>query len=159
MNRRFKYWMQDSRLAGLTTTGLELPIGRRDEAIAIWKGLVDHQDQGLRSIAQEILSCKSREPAGAKGSTDQHRSRTGLGGRGFTEFSNMEALEQAVLQKYAAVASQPALSLLLIEAALAGGMCSPWLKDNQARTLVDLERLSEVLSCGENWKLCRNRNL
>ena len=137
-------WIDDNRARALVN------LSRRPEAISLWNGLVDHQDQGLRSIAEEMLELQTmdrllelREQL-IRICLEQGWVAQGLN----NTFKSMDALEEAVLQEciHARETGQASTSLLLIEASLAAGMQSPWLKDNLARALVNLERLPEAVA-------------
>ena len=64
---------------------------------------------------------------------------------------NREAMEQALLEE--AIASREGgaapFSLALMEWALEAGYTSPWLQDNRARALIDLQRPQEACQLWE----------
>ena len=137
-------WIDDNRARALVS------LGRRTEAIALWSALVEHPEQSLRNMAQELVDQQTLKQLQE---LKEQLSRIGLEQGWVSEelhhaAESMEALEQAVLKESirSRDAGQAATSLLLIEAAQAGGMHSPWLKDNQARALVHLKRLPEAVA-------------
>ena len=140
-------WIDDNKARAL------VDLGRRSEAIELWKSLENHPDEGLSSMAMELVKQQSGELLQTlredlvricleQGWVAQELQ---------TPAESMDTLEQAVLKESirSRDAGQAATSLLLIEAAQAEGLNSPWLKDNQARALVNLERLPEAV---ELWR-------
>ena len=140
-------WIDDNKARAL------VDVGRRAEAIALWRSLENHPDEGLRTMAMELVVQQSGEQLQ---SLRDNLSRICLE-QGWvaqelqSPAESMDTLEQAVLKESirSRDAGQAATSLLLIEAAQAEGLNSPWLKDNQARALVNLERLPEAV---ELWR-------
>jgi len=140
-------WLTDNQARALVN------LGRRGEAIALWNALVDHPEEGLRSMANDLLELQTTEQLQE---LRENLARICLEQGWVAQelqdpADSLETLEQAVLKESirSRDAGQAATSLLLIEAALAGGMNSPWLKDNQARALVNLQRLPEAV---ELWR-------
>ena len=140
-------WLTDNQARAL------VDLGRRGEAIALWNALVDHPEEGLRSMASELLELQTTaQLQDLRDNLARICLEQGWVAQELQDpADNLEALEQAVLKESirSRDAGQAATSLLLIEAAQAGGMSSPWLKDNQARALVNLQRLPEAV---ELWR-------
>ena len=140
-------WLIDNQARAL------VELGRRGEAIELWRALVDHPEEGLRSMARELLELQTTvQLHELREKLDRICLEQGWVAQELQDSANsLEALEQAVLKESirSRNAGQAVTSLLLIEAAQASGMDSPWLKDNQARALVNLQRLPEAV---ELWR-------
>ena len=139
-------WFQDNKARSLVN------LGRRAEAISLWQSLAESDDE-LRTLSQEALAKQQIEHLRELQAqlTKICLEQGWVAQELQISRESMEALEQAVLKESirSRDAGQAATSLLLIEAAQAGGMNSPWLKDNQARALVNLQRVPEAV---ELWR-------
>ncbi len=140
-------WIDDNKARAL------VDLGRRSEAITLWKLLEDHPEEGLRTMAVELVVQQSWELLQTLREDLAHIClEHGWVAQALqTPAESMDTLEKAVLKESICSrdAGQAATSLLLIESAQAEGLNSPWLKDNQARALVNLERLPEAV---ELWR-------
>ena len=121
-------------------------LGRRPEAMGLWKELADHPDEGLRTQAQENLrliaaelSNQLIELAQASGA-----SLPEFEGR---EFSSLAELELPLLEASIRLRSEGSneLSLELLNAAVEFGVRSGLVDDNRAWALVGLGRLPEAV--------------
>jgi predicted Zn-dependent protease len=140
-------WLQDNRARALVN------LGRRLEAEALWRTLTTDPDEAVAAMANAMASQLRAAVLddllwAANQAFAEHRwtprfLRPAL--------PSLEAAEEAVLQE--AIASREAdrheLSLALLNKALELGFPSPWLKDNQARALVNLGRRREAVALWE----------
>ena len=121
-------------------------LGRRTEAIALWNGLLHHQDEGLRTQAQANLRQQTGE---LRKQLIELSEAAGerlpeLAGR---EFSELSEFEQPLVEASIRLRSggRNELSLQLLDAAVAFGVRSGLIDDNRARALVGLGRLPEAV--------------
>lgn len=152
-------WLGDNEARAL------VDLGRRKEAVVIWEELTCHEDKAVAEMAKEMLLLQM--------SNEQHESllyqRHQLEGllalcrnsewapshlRPLVESETLlrrEEVEKGLLEEVIATRTvgQVALSLQLIVTARQIGMDSPWLRDNEARALVNLGRRGEALAIWE----------
>lgn len=142
-------WIDDGRARCL------LILGCRTEARGIWTELLSEDDNALRAHAAEMLHQMELE---ASFSTvlkqmEELAAVHGWSLRGdFASKTSYAAFQHALLEEAIASreSSKPEFSLLLMELSLRSGFNTPWLLDNKARALVQLERLAEAC---EAWEL------
>lgn len=136
-------WIQDNRARAL------LLLQRRDEAKELWLELKQLPDEGLRNVAVEQLEqLKVEERIPELWSQFQRLAEETnwtfkcLSAEQFSYF----AFERAVLEEVVLIREkgQSQLSLAFIELTLQAGFRSPWLRDNQARGLLNSENVIEA---------------
>ena len=136
-------WIDDHRARCL------LQLQRREEAEAIWQQLAAGQDNVLKTAAEAMLKrlqLEAQQPAFLAAAQqlattfDVHLQRL------TAEQQPSPAFEHALLEEAIAAreADQAEFSLALMDLALEKGYRSPWLQDNRARALVQLERAEEA---------------
>ena len=136
-------WIADHRARCL------LQLQRREEAKAIWQQLAAGQDDALKSAAQAMLKrlqLEEQQPA-FLAAAQQLAASFGVHLQQLTaEQQPSPAFEHALLEEAIAAreADQAEFSLGLMDLALEKGYRSPWLQDNRARALVQLERFEEA---------------
>ena len=141
-------WIDDNRARAL------VQLNRRAEAQVIWEELAQGDDEGVRAMATEMaelqrtqlvkeLSAQLRQLLQNEGRVVQHLPETAP--------AQLMELELPLLKEAIGLreANDVALSLQLLEAAVAAGLRSGWIDDNRARALVNLERYSEAV---ELWQ-------
>ena len=141
-------WIDDNRARAL------VQLNRRAEAQVIWEELAQGDDEGVRAMATEMaelqrtqlvkeLSAQLRQLLQNEGRVVQHLPESAP--------AQLMELELPLLKEAIGLreANDVALSLQLLEAAVAAGLRSGWIDDNRARALVNLERYSEAL---ELWQ-------
>ena len=141
-------WIEDNRARALVM------LERRAEALAIWERLAEGDDEGVQTMAAQMaesqrqtlleeLQASLLQVGEAQGRAMQHLLEA--------EPSLLTDLELPVLKQAIDLRESGDwdLSLQLLEAAIAGGLTSPWISDNRARVLVNLERYSEAV---ELWQ-------
>ena len=141
-------WIDDNRARAL------VQLNRRAEAQVIWEALAQGDDEGVRAMATEMaelqrtqlvkeLSAQLRQLLQNEGRVVQHLPETAP--------AQLMELELPLLKEAIGLreANDVALSLQLLEAAVAAGLRSGWIDDNRARALVNLERYSEAV---ELWQ-------
>ncbi|MCT0225746.1 hypothetical protein [Synechococcus sp. CS-1328] len=132
-------WLDDNRARALV--GLE----RKEEAFQIWQELSQHPDAACAGMAADMVELMRNgllEPLKQvclqRGWPPRH-----LEGEPSETGSPLEwALREVITSREG---QQPELSLALVERCLQLGWSSPWLRDNQARALVHLERMEEAV--------------
>lgn len=135
-------WLDDNRARALVN------LGRRFEAEAIWRSLVNHAD----AAAAETATAMANQLRAAVLETLLQAARAAAAEHNWalrsldSALASLEDAEQAVLQEAIATrdSGHASLSLALVEAALELGFPSPWLQDNRARALVNLGRRQEA---------------
>ena len=136
-------WIQDNRARAL------LLLQRRDEAKELWLELAQVLDEGLRNVASEQLEqLKVEERIPELWSQFQRLAEENswtfkyLPAEKFSYF----AFQRAVLEEVILIREkgQVQLSLSFIELTLKAGFRSPWLRDNQARCLLNSENVLEA---------------
>ena len=136
-------WIDDHRARCL------LQLQRREEAEAIWQQLAADPNDALKTAAQAMLKrlqLEAQQPAFLAAAQqlaatfDVHLQRL------TAEQQPSPAFEHALLEEAIAAreADQAEFSLALMDLALEKGYRSPWLQDNRARALVQLERAEEA---------------
>ena len=141
-------WIDDNRARAL------VQLNRRAEAQVIWEELAQGDDEGVRAMATEMaelqrtqlvkeLSAQLRQLLQNEGRVVQHLPETAP--------AQLMELELPLLKEAIGLreANDVALSLQVLEAAVAAGLRSGWIDDNRARALVNLERYSEAV---ELWQ-------
>ena len=141
-------WIDDNRARAL------VQLNRRAEAQVIWEELAQGDDEGVRAMATEMaelqrtqlvkeLSAQLRQLLQNEGRVVQHLPESAP--------AQLMELELPLLKEAIGLreANDVALSLQLLEAAVAAGLRSGWIDDNRARALVNLERYSEAV---ELWQ-------
>jgi hypothetical protein len=141
-------WVDDNRARALVM------LERRAEALAIWERLAEGDDERVRAMAAQMaesqgqmlleeLQASLRQVGEAQGRAMPHLLEA--------KPSLLIDLELPVLKQAIDLRESGDwdLSLQLLEAAIAGGLTSPWINDNRARVLVNLERYSEAV---ELWQ-------
>ena len=141
-------WIDDNRARAL------VQLNRRAEAQVIWEALAQGDDEGVRAMATEMaelqrtqlvkeLSAQLRQLLQNEGRVVQHLPETAP--------AQLMELELPLLKEAIGLreANDVALSLQVLEAAVAAGLRSGWIDDNRARALVNLERYSEAV---ELWQ-------
>ncbi|MFY8150434.1 MAG: hypothetical protein ACOVNL_14610 [Prochlorococcaceae cyanobacterium] len=155
-------WLDDNRARAL------LLLGEEDSARSIWQALAGHSDPAVAAVAEEMgargvaaVVVVAGDPA-----PEAWREREALitllacsghdAGRLQEGFHSREELEQACLEEAILLREEgnPGLSLNLITTAQELGFSSPWLKDNQARALVVLNRKQEAFLIWEELSAC-----
>ena len=141
-------WLEDNRARAL------INLGREQEALKIWQSLAMHSEQGVANQAKQILAKKEADKLEELLQTiktlsaqsnwnlihiDQHRP---------TEAKDFEVqlLNEAIAMREK---EKAALSLQILDLAIAADINGPWLQDNRARALVNLARRREAL---ETWQ-------
>ena len=141
-------WIDDNRARAL------VQLNRRAEAQVIWEALAQGDDEGVRAMATEMaelqrtqlvkeLSAQLRQLLQNEGRVVQHLPESAP--------AQLMELELPLLKEAIGLreANDVALSLQVLEAAVAAGLRSGWIDDNRARALVNLERYSEAV---ELWQ-------
>ena len=141
-------WIDDNRARAL------VQLNRRAEAQVIWEELAQGDDEGVRAMATEMaelqrtqlvkeLSAQLRQLLQNEGRVVQHLPESAP--------AQLMELELPLLKEAIGLreANDVALSLQVLEAAVAAGLRSGWIDDNRARALVNLERYSEAV---ELWQ-------
>ncbi|MFL0789234.1 MAG: hypothetical protein AB8E87_03305, partial [Prochlorococcus sp.] len=138
-------WVEDNRARAL------INLGRDQEALQIWQCLSKHPDKSVAGLARQSLTQKKevqalvnevqasiRELSIKYDYTQQHLRKPLL---------KIEELKKAILKEAitARGSGHAEFSLAIIEQSLKSGLSSPWLKDNQARALINLDRDQEAL--------------
>ena len=136
-------WIDDHRARCL------LQLQRHEEAEAIWQQLAADQDDALKTAAEAMLKrlqLEEQQPA-FRAAAQQLAARFDLRlQRLSAEQQPSAAFEHTLLEEAIAAreADQAGFSLALMDLALEKGYRSPWLQDNRARALVQLERFEEA---------------
>ena len=121
-------WIGDNRARAL------LALGRNDEAQALLQSLSGCGTEAVAAAAREQLEgLGAVQPASAPAATAEPIDPTPV-------------LEDAIRLRESGEAEA---SLQVLEQALAQGLQSPWIDDNRARALVQLERRAEALAIWE----------
>ncbi|QEY32396.1 hypothetical protein EVJ50_09400 [Synechococcus sp. RSCCF101] len=142
-------WLDDNRARALVI------LERQAEALAIWEGLAaDGDDEVLRAMASEMavrqraallesLWRDLNQVLESEGQPAQHLVDPAP--------ESLADVELPLLKEAIGLRERgdTALSLRLLEAAVAGGLQSGWIDDNRARALVDLERFSDAVALWE----------
>ena len=141
-------WLASNRARAL------LLLDRRDEARAIWQALLGSAHEAVVGAAERMLQELEREQLRA--CRDQllqlaEDTTVGLEALAAAEPQRLSDLERPLLEDAIGLreAGESALSLQLLEQAQAHGLQSPWIEDNRARALVQLERRAEALAIWE----------
>ena len=147
-------WIDDNRARAL------VQLNRRAEAQVIWEELAQGDDEGVRAMATEMaelqrtqlvkeLSAQLRQLLQNEGRVVQHLPESAP--------AQLMELELPLLKEAIGLreANDVALSLQVLEAAVAAGLRSGWIDDNRARALVNLERYSEAV---ELWQALLTRD-
>ena len=147
-------WIDDNRARAL------VQLNRRAEAQVIWEALAQGDDEGVRAMATEMaelqrtqlvkeLSAQLRQLLQNEGRVVQHLPESAP--------AQLMELELPLLKEAIGLreANDVALSLQVLEAAVAAGLRSGWIDDNRARALVNLERYSEAV---ELWQALLTRD-
>jgi hypothetical protein len=136
-------WLAGNRARAL------LLLDRRDEALAIWQALAHSAHEAVSSSAQAIL--ERLEAERLKALRDEWLQLARADGESLPELEAAEAkalvdLERPMLEAAIRLRDQGAvaLSLRVLEAAREAGLRSPWIEDNRARALVQLNRRAEA---------------
>ena len=142
-------WIADHRARCL------LQLQRREEAEAIWQQLAAGQDDALKIAAEAMLKrlqLEAQQPAFLAAAQQLAASFGAYLQRLCAEQQPSAAFEHALLEEAIAAreADQAEFSLALMDLALERGYRSPWLQDNRARALVQLERFEEACDA---WRL------
>ena len=135
-------------------------LGRRTEAVAVWNGLLDHQDEGLRTQAQDNLRLLAAELSNhlLQLAEAAGESLPELEAR---EFSVPSELEQPLVEASIRLrtAGSNELSLHLLDAAVEFGVSSGLVDDNRAWGLVGLGRLPEAVALWTELKASPDQDL
>lgn len=138
-------WIHDNRARAL------VDLGRRSEAIALWEQLQGNDDPAVADAAQQMLQLQRTQLLAPLHDTlhqlaDEHA--WPLRHLGDPASLDLEAYSNTLLQDAIEVRENghPELSLALLDAALDAGLVSPWLQDNRARALVNLQQLPEAVA-------------
>ena len=122
-------------------------LGRRPEAIALWNGLLDHADEGLRTVAQHKLRQQTAELS------DQLKQLAAAAGDSLPElcgreFSALAEFEMPLVEASIRLRSggNNELSLQVLEAGVEFGVRSGLIDDNRAWGLMGLGRLPEAVA-------------
>jgi hypothetical protein len=153
-------WLRDNEARGL------VDLGRRGEAMAIWHDLLTNEDRALAEMAERMLQELRRSEQQEMLQMQRNRIETLLticreAGWEPSRLLLMieseallpaEELEKGVLEEVIAIRDEgdASLSLAVIANACNQGLESPWLRDNEARALVNLGHRSEALAIWED---------
>ena len=146
-------WLAGNRARAL------LALGRIDEALAIWHALVGSSHKAVSGSAKAMLerleaeSQRSNLVEELNGDLRQLLQNEGRVVQHLPESAPAQLMELELPLLKEAIglreANDVALSLQVLEAAVAAGLRSGWIDDNRARALVNLERYSEAV---ELWQ-------
>ncbi len=137
-------WLQDNRARAL------VHLERRSEALAVWQKLAESENSSIRTMAEERVAAQKtallknlqaniRELASQHDWTLQYVRQN---------FEVAPALEEAIRKDAIAArdSGNAGVSLVILEQAIESGLESPWLRDNQARALIHLDRKVEAVA-------------
>ncbi|WP_186494274.1 hypothetical protein [Synechococcus sp. A15-62] len=121
-------------------------LGRRSEAIGLWNELLVHQEEGLRTQAQDNLRLLAAELSNQLKQLAEAAGESLVEFEG-REFSALSELEQPLVEASIRLRSggNNELSLQLLDAAVEFGVRSGLVDDNRAWSLVGLGRRSEAI--------------
>jgi tetratricopeptide (TPR) repeat protein len=139
-------WLRDNEARA------QLCLGRKAEAFSIWQELETSSDKGVSRLAGELIQAQRRDALEQLKKTcldalwaPSYLSELEPDGDGLKSF-DMAVLNEVIASRKA---GHPELSLQLIEKGRELGVGSPWLRDNEARALVNLGRRSDALAIWE----------
>lgn len=132
-------WLSDNQARALVA------LDRRQEAFSIWQALSTAADEACAAMAADMVTLLRnslleplQEECGRRSWLPLHLQAS--------EAETAAPLECALREVIASrEGGQAELSLALVERCLQLGWSSPWLRDNQARALVHLDRIEEAV--------------
>jgi hypothetical protein len=131
-------WLLDNQARALVN------LDERQAAWGLWQRLIHHSEAEVAETAQAMVALQEQTLLNALQSIC---SRDGWQPRHLSAATEAALLESVLHEIIAArEADYPQLSLDLVAETLAQGWRNPWLLDNQARALVNLNRSAEAVS-------------